>query len=174
MKLSGSRKFAALLLMLASVCTAALATTTAVPPEIYIGVSRADGFSGPTHKAIANSLPYEFGASIEWRGGYLPKGDVYFGLIYPGGQTAATWAERDGTLDLQRGLTPIKTGIDLVQPTTINLYTQGDVIKHAFTPNDAAGMYLVFVVLVHEGASPADPQHWLGVEMTPLFVQPSP
>jgi hypothetical protein len=170
------RRAATMLPLLAAgiVAAPALATSYAPEPEVALVVTYGGGLGIRTNKAFTDSYPYGMGMHVGGSG--LPfKGDVYFGLIQPGGQQAFTWVDRDGVPKLEKGLAPIEIGMSLLQGINFNpAQNYGGDIEHVFTADDPLGMYLVFAVVVVSGKDPADSMNWLAVEMKPLFVEARP
>lgn len=146
----------------------------APPPIIDIGVSW-DNLGYSTYRAHVNELPYSFGTSIEFPGGYLVKGDIYFGVISPGRERIYTWVTDGGVASLKEGLTAIVKEVDMKEKYTFNLTrVLGHSIKYQFTGAELLGMYLVFTLITVSGSDPSDAKNWDTINMRPLVLEPLP
>jgi len=160
-----------LLIALAVVPVQSEATSYPPPPVIQIDVF-SDPYMGTRVVHVLREKYAGFGATIELPGGFLPKGDLYFGFLQPGNTNPHTWAfDGEGTTLLE-GMHPFLEDIDLRTPPLMNTSViAGKDIEHAFANTDPTGMYMVFVLIVIANTNPADHANWYGVETTPLFVE---
>jgi len=150
----------------------ASAVSQVLPPTISLRVTNSIGAWGYTARVNADS--YQVSARIDLASGYPFPGDLYVGIIRPGGKEVFTWVDDGGTPRLQPGLTPLLKGIDLRTAGSLELnqlYSQP--LKHAFKPDDPLGMYLVFLVISVDGKPLSAGTGWYGAEMQPLFVEPA-
>jgi hypothetical protein len=119
--------------------------------------------------------PYRLDAVVDVPGGYLLKGDLYFGLILPGGGRILTLGTDGGSLSLKEGLVPIAQGLDLAHKSTIKVSTiLGKEVDVSFTGAEPQGMYLIFAVLMIAGTTPDlnNSNGWMDINIKPLVFKP--
>ncbi len=140
-------------------------------PDVEVQVTTPVG--APIHTAREDGIPHAFSASIRIpANGLQVHADLYFGVMRPGGKGSITWINVAGVPTLQREMAPLLEWIDLgTEGTITTTEIFGRDVEHVFTGSEPGGMYLVFALLVATGADPYNTGNWLGVDMTPLFVE---
>ena len=140
-------------------------------PDIEVSAYSYLGYPTLDAKALASN-EITFGASIEFPGsGYIPDGDLYVGLIQPGG-VVFTWANQDGQAVLVKGTKPVVRGMDLGGKYAFNLAEVfGKDPRYTFSGNEPRGMYTLFAFIVVGGDLPSNRLSWYAVDMAPLFVE---
>lgn len=147
------------------------ATSSTPPPVVQIQVFNDPGI-GARVVRVFRERTAAFHASIEFSGGFLPKGDLYFGFLQPGNRNPHTWTLDGEEMTLLSGMYPILEDIDLRTPPVLSTsLIAGSSIEHAFAETDPVGMYMVFVLVVIANTDPADHANWYGVGTAPLFVE---
>jgi hypothetical protein len=137
-------------------------------PEISVRVS--DPLGAPTGNINMHGVPYAFSAHIQMPAGSSPvQADLYVGVIQPDG-VGLTWVNA-GKPGLRRGTSPLLVGINLDNNSVLTTDIPGREIAHSFTGKEPPGMYTVYALLVSAGATPAQSENWIGVDMKPLFIE---
>ncbi|MDR0781996.1 MAG: hypothetical protein LBF16_15150 [Pseudomonadales bacterium] len=154
--------------------TPAPAQEEAIRFRLEVTVNHSDAMIGATFWVEDISSPYLIDAEVEvlHEVPYV-KWDLYIGLILPGGSLSddsgiITWS---ADKSVHNNLTPIATRLDLSKR---GRFSVSDIVKqpieHSFTDVDPTGMYLVFALIVPEGADPAIPSSWQAAITRPLIV----
>ncbi|MES2605479.1 MAG: hypothetical protein V4603_11115 [Pseudomonadota bacterium] len=148
-------------------------STLALAPAPEISVQVTTPVGAPVHAARLNGMAHSLSANIRIPADALKiQVDLYFGVIRPGGTGTTTWINAATGPALQTGMSPLLKGINMGTAATITTTELfGHDVEHVFTGKEPAGMYLLFALLVAAGADPSNTKTWLGVDMTPLFVE---
>ena len=166
------KRIAALLIPLLMLIPVMSGATSSAPPAVIQIQVFSDPLMGARTYHVLRERTAAFGASIEFPGGFLSKGDVYFGFLQPGNMNAHTWTLDSGTVRVVKGMRPLQQDIDLTTPPVF--YTSaiaGRDLEHAFAGTDPAGMYSMFVLVVIANSDPGDSRNWYAVSTLPLFVE---
>jgi hypothetical protein len=146
------------------------ASTTGNIYTFDVHVTHASG--AVVYSVKTKDLPYSFNAAI-----HSPPGtpnvsvDIYFGALAPNGMTLS-WLKNGDTWKLVTGFQPLLTAVELVGGQDNNTsFILGRDIQYLFTGTESKGMYLVYAVFVRSGTNPSNIDNWVGVSMTPLFVE---
>lgn len=153
-----------------------MALSLAPGPTVAVGVYGLwDNSYYPMFGADPRNNPYRLDAVVDVPGGYLLKGDLYFGLILPGSGRILTLGTDGGSLSLKEGLVPIAQGLDLAHKSTIKVSSiLGKDVDVSFTGAEPQGMYLIFAILMIAGTTPDlnNSNGWLDINIKPLVFKP--
>jgi hypothetical protein len=166
-------RFVALLLPLLMLISPTAGATSSPPPTLIHIEVLSNPLMGFRTWRVLREQAAVFGASLEFRGGFLPNVDLYFGFLLPGNTKPHTWTLEENVPVLAQGMRPLLADIDLDQPPPVMTTAQiaGGEIEYTFAADDPVGMYTVFVMAVIAGTDPADPRNWHSVGTSPLFVE---
>lgn len=151
---------------------AAIAEELPLPPKLEITVSHAASSAvppSPTFSAFPGLYSFDVSVNLSEEFTTFPiKGDLYLGVMLPGGGSTLTWSADSA---LQRGFVPILEDIDLGMPAHFSVSDLlGHAVEHSFTGAEPPGMYSVFALVVWAGADPTNNGNWISAVMQPLMV----
>jgi hypothetical protein len=149
------------------------ANASVVASEYFVHVSITHPVGAPLYSIpISSGLQYSLNATIHSLTGTLAATvDIYFGVLTPEG-VSQSWIKSGDNTALVKGFQPLFSGISLVGGVDSGIANiQGRDIKHQFSGTEMKGMYTVYAILAKSGTDATNPDNWVGVSMTPLFLK---